>query len=234
MVFAELISKSQSGDLSARVELVESNLGLVHMLVNRFRGRGASMEDLFQIGSIGLLKAIDGFDIHYGAQFSTYAVPLILGEIKRYFRDNQLVSVSRTYKVLAQKASALQQHLLQETGAKPTVSELAEKLSVSVEDLSIALAAAKDPVSLDEPHKETDLTLKDTIPDKSPAYDLVDRIALQSAIKKLPKRERFILIARYFRGATQANVAERLGISQVQVSRLERKILMFLRSEMFS
>ncbi len=234
MVFDELIHKSQNGDLTARAELVENNLGLVHMLVNRFRGRGVSMDDLFQIGSIGLLKAINGFDVNYGAQFSTYAVPLILGEIKRYFRDNQLVSVSRSYKILAQKALMLQQRLLQETGKEPTISELAETLSVSIEDVSIALAAAKDPVSLEEPQKETELTLKDTLPDKTPAFDPVDRLALSSAITKLGKRERYILVARYFRDETQTKVAKHLGISQVQVSRLERKILTFLRREMHS
>ena len=234
MVFAELIQKSRNGDLSARAELIESNLGLVHMLVNRFRGRGASMEDLFQIGSIGLIKAIDGFNPDYGSQFSTYAVPLILGEIRRYFRDNRLVSVSRSYKILMQKVTMLQQSLLQETGKEPTISELAEKLSVSVEDVSLALSAAKDPISLEEPQRETDLTLKETLPDKGPAFDPVDRLALSSAISKLEKRERYILISRYFRDETQANVAKRLGISQVQVSRLERKILTHLRHEMFS
>ncbi len=223
-----LICRAQQGDRAAMGELLARNRGLIRSAVSHFRGRG-DPEDLFQIGAIGMMKAVTRFDMSYNVEFSTYAVPMIIGEIKRFLRDDGLIKVSRVYKELARKA-----HALTETRGDMSIAELSAELSVSPEELTQALEAARLPDSIDRPVTNSDgkaVPLMDTIPAENREDDLILRICLKEAVRSLPSRERKIIVLRYFKDKTQSEVAGMLGLSQVQISRLEKKVLAKIREE---
>ena len=225
----ELIIRAQQGDEEAKGQLVQENMGLVWSLVRRFTGRGYELEDLFQIGSIGLLKSIDKFDLSFNVKFSTYAVPMIVGEIKRFLRDDGMIKVSRSLKETAYKARMLKEELMKEFNREPTISEIAAGLEMTVEDVVEALESNAEVESLSAVIYQGDgkpVTLSDKI-DESPAIQssLVDKIVLSEMIDRLLPIEREIITLRYFEDRTQTEIAQALGISQVQVSRIEKRIL---------
>lgn len=229
----ELIARSQQGDAEARERLVNSNIRLVWSVVQRFLNRGYEADDLFQIGCIGLLKAVDKFDLSYDVKFSTYAVPMIIGEIKRFLRDDGSVKVSRSMKELANRIRSVRDELTKQYGRQPTVSDIAQVLSITPEEVVLAQEANRAPASIHETVFENDsdpILLMDQIADDT-HEQWFDRIVLREAIERLSERERLIVYLRYFRDQTQSEVAERLGISQVQVSRLEKKILQTIREQ---
>ncbi len=229
-----LLSRAAAGDEDAVNELVQKNLGLVHSVVKKFSNSPYEAEDLFQIGCMGLLKAIHKFDLSYDVRFSTYAVPMILGEIKRFLRDDGPVKVSRGLKELAIKAKSISELLQKQTGTAPGIEELASMLGRSAEEVVLALDAAVPPESLyGSGEEDGGVSAIDKIAQKGGGEgELVDKIALREVIGKLKARERQIIIFRYFQNKTQSEVAKILGISQVQVSRLEKKILEQMRLEM--
>ncbi|GKU79611.1 RNA polymerase sporulation sigma factor SigF [Paenibacillus sp. L3-i20] len=228
-----LIALSQSGDTVARDTLVGCNIRLVWSVVQRFINRGYEPEDLFQIGCIGLLKSVDKFDLSYDVKFSTYAVPMIIGEIQRFLRDDGTLKVSRSLKETANKVRKMKDELSKTLGRLPTISEVAERLGITPEDVVFAQEANKPPTSIHETVFENDgdpITLMDQIADESQDR-WFDKMALEEAIEGLNERERLIVFLRYYRDKTQSEVASRLGISQVQVSRLEKKILQTIRDQ---
>jgi len=231
----EYIEKSQQGDMLARDTLVENNIRLVWSVVQRFINRGYDPDDLFQIGSIGLIKAIDKFDLSYDVRFSTYAVPMIIGEIQRFIRDDGSVKVSRSLKETGNKIRRKRDELTKQLGRSPTVNEIAEALEILPEEVVHAQEAAKTPQSIYETVFENDgdpITLIDQIAEQDSKW--FDKLSLQEAIRTLSERERLIVYLRYYKDQTQTEVAERLGISQVQVSRLEKKILEDMKKNMDS
>lgn len=233
----ELIKRAQNGDAEARNQLVDSNTGLVWSVVRRFRNRNVETEDLFQIGCIGLIKAIDKFDPSFNVRFSTYAVPMILGEIRRYFRDEGSIKVSRSLKELSLKAKDTSEKLEQKLGRPPSINELAEALNEEPENVVHALEAARAPESLfrefeDDDGSENRLIDRIVSQETDNENDTVEKLSLYSALKQLSAREKSLIYMRYYSGQTQQNVAKKLGISQVQVSRLEKKILDILKSKM--
>ena len=220
------IKNSQAGDKQARDILVERNVRLVWSVVQRFLNRGYDPDDLFQIGSIGLIKAIDKFDLSYDVRFSTYAVPMIIGEIQRFLRDDGTVKVSRSLKEMGNKIRKKKDELTKQYGKSPTINDIAQELDIPVEEAVHAEEAIKTPQSIHQTVFENDgdpITLLDQIPNKETNW--FNKLTLQEAIRTLDKRERLILYLRYYKDQTQSEVASRLGISQVQVSRLEKKIL---------
>ncbi|WP_270171696.1 RNA polymerase sporulation sigma factor SigF [Paenibacillus sp. SYP-B4298] len=228
-----LILLSQSGDTIARDTLVQCNIRLVWSVVQRFMNRGYDPEDLFQIGCIGLLKSVDKFDLSYDVKFSTYAVPMIIGEIQRFLRDDGTLKVSRSLKELANKVRKTKDELSKVHGRQPTIKEVAQQLGISPEDVVFAQEANKPPTSIHETVFENDgdpITLMDQISDDS-QEKWFDKLALNEAIGTLSERERLIVYLRYYRDQTQSEVAARLGISQVQVSRLEKKILQCIKDQ---
>lgn len=214
-----------------RSEFIQKNLGLVHSCAGRFTGRGIEYEDLYAAGCLGLVKACDGFDVARGVCFSTYAVPVILGEIKKLFRDGGTVKVSRSLKELGLKINAERERCLKKTGNEPSITELAQSLATSPEQIALAIRASMPCVSLtptesDEGNKEWD------IPVDSPEESLADRIGLKEVMEKLPPRDRLLIRLRFFGGKTQAETAKILHTTQVQISRKERKILKWMRLEL--
>jgi RNA polymerase sporulation-specific sigma factor len=230
----ELIRRSQEGDQEARDLIVQKNMRLVWSVVQRFLNRGYEPDDLFQIGCIGLLKSVDKFDLSYDVKFSTYAVPMIIGEIQRFIRDDGTVKVSRSLKETGNKIRKAKDDLSKKLGRVPTVNEIAEFLEISPEDVVLATEASRAPSSIHETVYENDgdpITLLDQIADHS-ENKWFDKIALKEAIQELDERERLIVYLRYYKDQTQSEVAARLGISQVQVSRLEKKILQQMKDRM--
>ncbi|WP_019415256.1 SigF/SigG family RNA polymerase sporulation sigma factor [Paenisporosarcina sp. TG20] len=230
----ELIFSSQQGDKMARQTMVEGNTRLVWSIVQRFASRGADLEDLFQIGCIGLMKSVDKFDLSYEVKFSTYAVPMIIGEIQRFLRDDGMVKVSRSIRELSFKIRHATDDFVRLNERQPTLTELATKLEVTMDEIVLASDALRDPASLHEQLFESEgdaLTLMDQLRDESSEKSF-DHIPLRDILSKLGKREQTIIYLRYFLDCTQSDIAERLGISQVQVSRLEKKILKQLKSWM--
>jgi RNA polymerase sporulation-specific sigma factor len=228
-----LIALSHAGDLTARDTLVSCNMRLVWSVVQRFLNRGYDPEDLFQIGCIGLIKSIDKFDLSFDVKFSTYAVPMIIGEIQRFLRDDGSIKVSRSLKEMANKVRKAREELLKKLGRLPTITEVAELLGVTPEEIVFAQEANKPPSSIHETVFENDgdpITLMDQIADES-QESWFDKMALGEAINQLTERERLIVYLRYYRDQTQSEVAARLGISQVQVSRLEKKILQTIKAQ---
>ena len=229
----ELFERIQQGDKQARQEFIYGNLRLVLSILQRFHNRGESADDLFQIGCIGLIKALDNFDTSHEVKFSTYAVPMIIGEIRRYLRDNNAIRVSRSIRDTAYKALAVKEKLTTKAGREPTVEEIAKELELTKEDVSLALDAILDPVSLQEPvyHDGTDAVfVMDQVKDeKNQDESWLERISLMEAMKKLGEREQHILKLRFFEGKTQMEVAGEIGISQAQVSRLEKNALSHMR-----
>lgn len=228
-----LIAKAQQGDKSAREVLIENNLGLVHAIVRRFLGRGVEPEDLFQIGTIGLIKAIDHFDLQYDVKFSTYAVPLITGEIKRYLRDDGMVKVSRTLKEQALKIKLLQQKLQVELGREPTMQELSQRAELSMEEIVMAMEADCKVESIYASVYQNDgseVSLVDMLgKEDTEKEEVINRMLLKQLIDGLNEKEKALIRMRYFQDKTQTEVAQCMGISQVQVSRLEKKILLSMR-----
>lgn len=229
-----LIQKSHEGDEKARAQLVEENAGLVWCIVKRFFNRGTEAEDLFQIGNIGLLKAIDKFNLEYDVKFSTYAVPMISGEIKRFLRDDGMIKVSRSLKELAYKAYLCRETLQEKWGRDPTISEIAKYLQVEEGELMMALDAGGDIESLHKPIFQKDgqeIRLMDKLPEKDGEEEkILNHMVLKQLMATLNKEERQLIYLRYFAERTQSQVGKEMGISQVQVSRLEKKILKRMRA----
>ncbi|MBQ1275158.1 MAG: SigF/SigG family RNA polymerase sporulation sigma factor [Cellulosilyticum sp.] len=225
----ELILRAQEGDEKAKNQLVNENMGLVWSLVRRFVGRGYELEDLFQIGSIGLLKSIDKFDLNFNVKFSTYAVPMIVGEIKRFLRDDGMLKVSRSLKETAYKARILKEELVKELNREPTISEIAAGLEMEVEEVAYALESSAEVESLNAIIYQGDgkpVTLSEKI-DEAPVVQnsLIDKMLLTEIIERLLPIERELITMRYFEDRTQTEIAEALKISQVQVSRIEKRVL---------
>lgn len=226
-----LIKRAQSGDDGAKEELVKENIPLVKSVVKRFKGRG-EYDDLMQLGAIGFIKAIQNFDETYGVRFSTYAVPMISGEIKRFLRDDGAVKVSRWAKTLAQKINVFIDEKLKSGEKEPTVDEIAQNFGVEAEQVVFAMDTGHYLLSLSSTVGDDDVTLEDKIVgDRSPDEDL-DKIMLKDLIEDLPEREKKVIILRYFRDKTQSEIAAELGVSQVQVSRIECKVLQKLKEKL--
>lgn len=217
--------------LGPREEFIQNNLGLVHACAGRFRGRGIEYDDLYSAGCMGLVKAYDGFDEERGVQFSTYAVPVILGEIKKLFRDGGTVKVSRSLKELGLKVSALRESIVKNTGAEPTVAQLAQALGERPEQVALAIRAGQPALSLTPAADEEEGRQLD-IPVDSPEEDLADRIGLEEVLSALPPPDRALIYLRFFSGKTQSETARVLGTTQVQISRRERKILKEMRRQL--
>ena len=232
----ELIRRSREGDKEARETLIEENMGLIHHVVKRFLGRGVEAEDLFQIGAIGLVKAVDRFDLSFDVRFSTYAVPMIAGEIKRFLRDDSMIKISRSLKERAIRAARLREELLMERGEEPGVEELAERLGVEPEELVQAMDGSAEVESLQKIVYQGDgegLSLMDKVDQgKDEEETLLRQLLLEQLLSSLEPKERRLIVLRFFHDRTQTQVAEELGMSQVQVSRLEKKILQALKKRM--
>ena len=225
----ELLNKIKNGDDEARNKFINGNLRLVLSVIQRFYGRGENADDLFQIGCVGLIKAIDNFDISQNVQFSTYAVPMIIGEIRRYLRDNNSIRVSRSIRDLAYKVMQCKERLTKQNGKEPTVEEIAKSLDSTPEDIAFSLDAIQIPISLQEPiysDGTENIYIMDQVKDEKNSDELwAENLTIKQSMKKLNDKEREILAKRFFDGRTQMEVAEEIGISQAQVSRLEKSAI---------
>lgn len=232
----ELFKRIKAGDKAARDQFVEGNLRLVLSIIQRFHNRGEYVDDLFQIGCIGLMKAIDNFDLSQNVQFSTYAVPMIIGEIRRYLRDNNAIRVSRSLRDIAYRSLSVKEKLTAKNAKEPTIAEIAAEMQMPKEEIAMALDAIQDPVSLYEPvfHDNGDaLYVMDQVKDEKNMDDQwLEGIAIREAMKRLGDREKKILSMRFYEGKTQMEVAEEIGISQAQVSRLEKSALGHMKKYM--
>ena len=219
----KLLKRIKNGDQKAREEFVNGNLKLVLSVIKRFYGRGENLDDLFQIGCIGLIKAMDNFDLSQNVQFSTYAVPMIIGEIRRYLRDNNMVRVSRSVRDLAYKVLAIRERIQKEEQREANTEEIARELGVEKEEIAICLDAIQDPIYGDDTEK---IFVMDQIKDKKNSDEMwAENITIKEAMKKLRDKEKLIISKRFFEGRTQMEVAEEIGISQAQVSRLEKSAI---------
>ncbi|HIX15790.1 MAG TPA: RNA polymerase sporulation sigma factor SigF [Candidatus Hungatella pullicola] len=231
-----LIEKAHQGDKEARDRLVTENMGLVWSIVRRFMGRGYEPDDLFQIGTIGLMKAIDKFDLAFDVKFSTYAVPMITGEIKRFLRDDGMIKVSRSIKEMGMRAKQAKEELSKKLGREPTLEEIASRLGVSCEEVAASLEAGAEVESLyrcASKNEDGNLLLIDRLVEENSAQeDLLNRLVLKDLLEGLDKKDREIILRRYYGNETQSQIAKRLGISQVQVSRLEKKILRQMKEKL--
>ena len=231
----ELLKKSKAGDTDARQKLIYGNLRLVLSIIQRFSGRHDDMDDLFQVGCIGLVKAVDNFNIELDVKFSTYAVPMIIGEIRRYLRDNNAIRISRSVRDTAYRALQAREALLSEKQTEPTVEQIAERIGEKKENVMRAMEAIVEPISLYEPvynENGDSIYLMDQLSDSNPADESwLENIALKEAMKKLSERERKIINLRFYKNKTQMEIAEEIGISQAQVSRLEKGALERMRKQ---
>ena len=225
-----LLRQAQSGDAQAREQLIVENSGLVWSVAKRFFGRGIDADDLYQLGCLGFLKAIDGFDLAFGTQFSTYAVPKIAGEIRRFLRDDGAVKVSRGIKERAASIKMTRQRMTGILNREPTLSELAQEMGLTVEEIAAAETATASTESIQRETGEDGFTLEHVLTDGDQEERLIEHIALREAVARLPERERTVIDLRYFHGLTQERTAKILGVSQVQVSRIEKKALQQLRT----
>ena len=225
----ELFIKIKQGDEEARAEFIRGNLRLVLSVIQRFYGRGENADDLFQIGCIGLIKSIDNFDLSQGVQFSTYAVPMIIGEIRRYLRDNNSIRVSRSVRDLAYKVIQFREKYTKDNGKEPSIEEIAKELETTKEDIAFSLDAIQDPVSLQEPiynDGAESIYIMDQVKDSKNTDELwAEKITIKGAMQRLTDKEKMIINKRFFDGRTQMEVAEEIGISQAQVSRLEKNAI---------
>lgn len=225
----ELLKKIKNGDEDARNQFINGNLRLVLSVIQRFNNRGEYADDVFQIGCIGLIKAIDNFDLSQNVQFSTYAVPMIIGEVRRYLRDNNSIRVSRSVRDLAYKSLQFKERFLRENNREPTIQEIAKELGVEKEEIAYSFDAIQDPVSLQEPvynDGSESIFVMDQVKDTKNTDELwVENMTMMQAMSKLNEKERNIIVRRYFDGRTQMEVADEIGISQAQVSRLEKSAL---------
>ena len=232
----ELLRRTKEGDKQAREELIAGNLRLVLSVIQKFIGRGENVDDLFQVGCIGLIKAIDNFNVDLNVRFSTYGVPMIVGEIRRYLRDNSTMRVSRSMRDTAYKVLQAKEKLMAQTQREPTVEEIARELDIKREEVVFALDAILDPVSLYEPvysDGSDTICVMDQVKDsKNTDESWLEHIALKEAISRLPERERHILDLRFFQGKTQMEVSGEVGISQAQVSRLEKNAINQIRKNL--
>lgn len=227
-----LIRRAQAGDQSATEELITGNSGLIWAVVRRYTGRGTDSDDLYQLGCLGFLKAVEGFDTEYGTQFSTYAVPKIAGEIRRFLRDDGAIKVSRGLKERATAIKALRGQLTAQFGREPTVTELSEQTGFSPEEIAEAETATAATESIHAEAGEDGFTLENILTDTESEESMVEKISLRQAITELPEREAMVIRLRYYHGLTQDRVAKVLGVSQVQVSRIEKKALQKLREQL--
>ena len=229
----ELFEKIKQGDTEARETFIRGNLRLVLSVIGRFNNRGENVDDLFQVGCIGLIKSIDNFNTELDVQFSTYAVPMIIGEIRRYLRDNNAVRVSRSLRDIAYKALCVREKIINDRGSEPSVEEIAKLIDSPKEDVTMALDAIQEPISLFEPvyHDGGDAVyVMDQVSDKKNLDEAwIEKISLREAMEKLTEREKLIITLRFFRGRTQTEVANEVGISQAQVSRLEKSAIGSMR-----
>ena len=230
----ELLARAHAGDAAAREQMVEGNLRLVLSVVQKFASRGENMDDLFQVGCIGLIKAIDNFDPAQNVRFSTYGVPMIVGEVKRYLRDNNAVRVSRSIRDLAYHSMQAREELQKQNGREPKISEIAAKVGQSPENVAMALESAVTPASLYEPvysDGEDSFALVDQLRDNAGEENWISDMMFRDTVKALTPRERRIIALRYLRGQTQTQVAQEIGISQAQVSRLEKAALKHIKEQ---
>lgn len=228
----ELILRSQAGDQDAKEQLVTENSGLIWSVARRFYGRGAESEDLYQLGCLGFIKAVDGFDTGFGTQFSTYAVPKIAGEIRRFLRDDGAVKVSRGIKERAVTVKTARNLLLNTLGREPTIQEIAEQTELTPEEIAVAESATASVESIHQANGEDGFTLENVLTDTKSEEHYIERMALHQAIERLPEREKMVIHLRFFHGLTQERVSKILAVSQVQVSRIEKKALTHLRDWM--
>ena len=228
----ELIAQAQSGSNSAMEALVEENSGLIWAVVRRFLGRGAEAEDLYQLGCLGFLKAVEGFDLQFGPQFSTYAVPKISGEIRRFLRDDGSVKVSRTLKERSAAIRSTRNRLTSALGREPTLQEISRQTGFSPEEIALAETATAATESIQRESGEEGFSLEDILTDTESEERMVEKIALRQAVSSLPDRERTVIQLRYFHALTQQRVAKVMGVSQVQVSRIEKKAISLLKETM--
>ena len=228
----ELILKAQAGDRDASEMLVTENAGLIWSIARRYTGRGTELEDLYQLGCLGFLKAVEGFDSSYGTQFSTYAVPKISGEIRRFLRDDGAVKVSRGIKEQAAQIRQMRNHLIQALGREPTVQEISNQTGLSPEEIALAENATAATESIQKETGEEGFSLEHILTDTESEERMVERIALLQALERLPERENMVIKLRFFHSLTQQRVAKVLDVSQVQVSRIEKKALNHLRELM--
>ena len=226
-----LIAAAQAGDKAAAEALVTQNAGLIWSVAKRFLGRGAEAEDLYQLGCLGFLKAVEGFDLQFGTQFSTYAVPKIAGEIRRFLRDDGAIKVSRSLKERSAAVRLMRSRLSSALGREPTLRELAEQLGLTAEEIALAETATQEVESIHRECGEEGFTLENILTDTESEEQMLEKIALRQAISELPERERTVIALRYFHGLTQDRVAKVLGVSQVQVSRIEKKAIGILREK---
>ena len=228
----ELIRRAQSGDKQASEQLVEENAGLIWSVARRFLGRGTEADDLYQLGCLGFIKAVEGFDLKFGTQFSTYAVPKIAGEIRRFLRDDGAVKVSRSIKEQALTIRTIRNHLSTALGREPTISEISRQTGLTPEEIALAENATASTESIHRQSGDDGFSLENVLTDTESEEILVEKISLRQAIERLPERERMVIQLRYFHGLTQQRCAKVLAVSQVQVSRIEKKALEKLRQFM--
>lgn len=226
----ELLIRAQQGDPQAKETLVVENTGLIWSIARRYFGRGVDPEDLYQLGCLGFLKAVDGFDVQYGTQFSTYAVPKIAGEIRRFLRDDGTIKVSRCIKERSASVKMTRQKLTAKLNREPSLSEIAQEMQLTIEEVAAAETATAGAESIHKENGDGGLTLEDVLSTGPMEEELLERIALKEAVLMLPDREKSVIGLRYYRGLTQDQTAKILNVSQVQVSRIEKKALQMLRS----
>ena len=228
----ELIAKSQSGDQDAAQALVEENSGLIWSVAKRFMGRGTEPDDLYQLGCLGFIKAVDGFDLQYGTQFSTYAVPKIAGEIRRFLRDDGAIKVSRTLKEQATAIKSARNRLTNALGREPTIQEISRQTGLTPEEIALAETATAGTESIQRETGDEGFSLENVLTDTESEERMVERIALKQALDRLPEREAMVVRLRYYHSLTQERIAKVLQVSQVQVSRIEKKAIERLRELM--
>ena len=228
----ELIRQAQAGDKWAKESLVEENNGLIWSVARRFMGRGAEADDLYQLGCLGFLKAVEGFDLNYGTQFSTYAVPKIAGEIRRFLRDDGAVKVSRSLKEQSAQIKSVRNRLTNVLGREPTITEIANQTGFTPEEIALAETATAATESIQQENGAEGFTLENVLTDTESEEKMVEKIALRQAVNALPERERTVIQLRFFHSMTQQRVAAVLQVSQVQVSRIEKKAIGLLRDLM--
>lgn len=225
----ELIRKSQAGDRQAKSIIIESNMPLIKSIVKRFKNKYIEYEDLIQLGSLGLIKAINNFDTSYNVKFSTYAVPMITGEIKRFIRDDGAIKVSRAVKLLSSKITQFVDRFIKEFSREPNVEEIATEFGIEKEEVIYALDSSHMPVSLYDKYDDDGKNLIEKLPSNDNQDDVIDKIVLRDCIKDLSDREKLIIYLRYYKDRTQSDIARIIGISQVQVSRIESKVIAKMR-----
>ncbi len=228
----ELIARVQQGDRQAGEDIIQENSGLIWSVARRFLGRGVEADDLYQLGCLGFIKAVDGFDLEFGTQFSTYAVPKIAGEIRRFLRDDGSIKVSRSIKEQAMTIKTVRNHLVASLGREPTVGEIAEQTGFTPEEIALAETATACTESIHKQTGEDGFSLENILTDTESEEKLVEKISLRQAIEKLPEKEQMVIKLRYFHGLTQDRTSKVLEVSQVQVSRIEKKALEHLRQFM--